>query len=869
MQRNMNVSRWLATLGLIVSLGARADGPLHVPSPDWRGQVVYFAMTDRFDDGDPANNDQGAGEYDPGDARKYSGGDLAGLRRRLDYIQGLGATALWITPPVASQWWDPKVGYGGYHGYWAEDFVTVDAHLGTLDDYRKLSRALHARGMHLVQDIVVNHTGNFFGWPDRFDAARPWRHVQRNRGSRPHAAPTRPPFDRNDVRKATDRDASIYHWTPAIRDFGDPRQRMDWQLADLDDLDTENPVVQAALRDSYAFWIREAGVDAFRVDTAFYVPADFFEDFMHGTDPRSPGMRAVARGTGRTDFLAFGEGFGIDRAGEEHEARRIETYARGPDGRARLGGMLNFPLYGSTLDVFARGRAPAALGQRIESMMAVHADPWRMPSFVDNHDVDRFLAGGSEAALRQALLMIMTLPGIPVVYYGTEQGFTTQRASMFAGGHGSGGRDHFDADAPLYRHIAAVAALRKAHRAFTHGTPRVVAAEPAGAGVLAYAMRDATTTALVAFNTADRASLLAIDSGFAPGTRLQPLYAIDGAAPVVVIDGNGRLVLPLAARAGMAWIAAEPDGGAAPAVATAPATIGIDALPASPLRADFVVHGYAHGVDDLTVVVDGDLANARRVAVGGDGRWQARIDTAGLVDATREHRVVAWSSKAAAASTPRAFRVEREWTTVVDLADERGDDHGPRGRYRAPTADGWRTQRPLDIEHIRVSTSGGALRIVLGMGNVVDRWSAPNGFDHVTFTAYLELPGQAGGSRVMPLQNAELPDGMRWHRRLRVGGWSSALFTAEAASATAEGTATAPAAEVAVDRDRRTITLTLSPAALGDVADLHGARLYVTTWDYDGAYRALARKPAPFVFGGGDGRRDPLVMDASAVIRLP
>ncbi|MBN8481416.1 MAG: hypothetical protein J0L88_07505, partial [Xanthomonadales bacterium] len=534
-----------------------------MPSPDWRGQIIYFAMTDRFDDGDPANNDQGAGEYDPRDERKYSGGDLAGLRRRLDYIEGLGATALWITPPVANQWWDPQAGFSGYHGYWAENFVEVDAHLGTLDDVRRLSRALHARGMHLVQDIVVNHTGNFFGWPDRFDAAKPWRHVRRNRASRPHAAPTQAPFDRNDVRDVADRAASIYHWTPAIRDFADTRQLFDWQLADLDDLDTESPVVQAALRDSYAFWIREAGVDAFRVDTAFYVPPGFFDDFLHGTDARSPGILAAARTTGRSEFLAFGEGFGIDRAFDDTEARRIETYARSPDGRPRLGGMLNFPLYGSTLEVFARGRAPAVLADRITRMMAVHADPWRMPSFIDNHDVDRFLAGGSEAALRQALLMIMTLPGIPVIYYGTEQGFTAQRASMFAGGYGSGGRDRFDTAAPLYRTTASMAALRKAHRVFTHGTPRVLDAEPASAGVLAYTLHDGAETALVAFNTAEHASLLAIDSGLAPGTRLQALYAIDGKAPARVVAADGRLVLPLAARAGMAWIAAAPARDAA------------------------------------------------------------------------------------------------------------------------------------------------------------------------------------------------------------------------------------------------------------------------------------------------------------------
>lgn len=85
-----------------VALATANAGPnlkLHVPSPDWRDQIMYFLMTDRFEDGNPRNNDQGAGEFNPHKESHYSGGDLAGIRKRLDYIQGLGATSVWITPP--------------------------------------------------------------------------------------------------------------------------------------------------------------------------------------------------------------------------------------------------------------------------------------------------------------------------------------------------------------------------------------------------------------------------------------------------------------------------------------------------------------------------------------------------------------------------------------------------------------------------------------------------------------------------------------------------------------------------------------------------------------------------------------------------
>ncbi|MFN7783678.1 MAG: alpha-amylase family glycosyl hydrolase, partial [Lysobacterales bacterium] len=374
---------------------------------DWRDEILYFALIDRFDDGDPTNNDQGAGEYDPSDSRRYSGGDLGGLTRRLDYIRGLGATALWITPPVRHQWWDAAVGYGGYHGYWAQHFMEVDPHFGTLDDYRALAKGLHGRDMRLVQDIVVNHVGNYFRYPPgeaKPDLAADW---SANAGAAPTARPTQWPFDQNDAREVQQRGLDIYHWTPPIQDYSDPVQLLEWQMADLDDLNTENPLVRRALRQSYGHWIREVGVDGFRVDTAFYVPPAYFRDFLFAEDPAAPGVIEVAQRAGKPDFLLFGEGFGIDRAFEDAQARRIESYVRDAAGPL-LPAMINFPLYGTSLDVFARGRPPAELKHRIESVLAVHADPHRMPSFVDNHDVDRFLAGGSEAGLKQALLALMT-----------------------------------------------------------------------------------------------------------------------------------------------------------------------------------------------------------------------------------------------------------------------------------------------------------------------------------------------------------------------------------------------------------------------------------------------------------------------------
>ena len=154
------------------------------------------------------------------------------------------------------------------------------------------------------------------------------------------------------------------------------------------------------------------------------------------------------------------------------------------------------------------------------------------------------------------------------------------------------------------------------------------------------------------------------------------------------------------------------------------------------------------------------------------------------------------------------------------------------------------------------------------MPAICTTWNPPNGFDHVAFTVYFGLPGRSDGARVLPLQNAELPQGLRWQYRLRVHGWSNALFAADGATATNEGRSVTPAADIRVDRADGTVELRLPAAALGNLDDLSGVRVYVTTWDYDGGYRPLQAEAGPAQFGGGLADA-PRVLDDTPVIRLP
>ena len=872
--------------GMLSSAHAAGNLKLHVPSPDWRDQIIYFLMTDRFEDGNPQNNDQGSGEFNPQKESHYSGGDLAGVRNRLGYIQGLGATAVWITPPVANQWWNGE--YGGYHGYWAADFKRLDAHVGSLKDYQQLSDALHRKGMYLVQDIVLNHTGDFFRYKN-WQPQNPAQGFEFKPKSVPMQAPTQAPFHLNDARNPAHRAAAIYHWTPDVSNYNDRQQELNFQMSGLDDLNSENPVVRRALRDSYGHWIRKVGVDAFRLDTAFFVPPDAVQDFLYAKDAKHPGMRIVAQQTGRKDFMTFGEGFAIDKAGETKAMAKIETYVRDAQGQAVMQGMLNFPLYGSVGDVMARGGPTHALGERIHQMMRVHSDPHRMPSFIDNHDVDRFLKGGSDIALRQSLALIMTLPGIPTLYYGTEQGFKEQRAAMFAAGYGAGGKDHFDTQSPLYLFTQSLTQLRKQHRVFSRGVPTVLRDDAAGAGVLAYRMDHAGQSAWVIFNTAEHEVLLDnldLMQGLPAQQRpraLTGVWGVEGAQfkrpPEVSVNvttgAAGLFNLALAPRSTLIWIGRDQASAAAEMTAALP-KLKLPADMPTHVTGDFDLAGAwplpASSDLECLWVVNGDLKNAQMIqpitnaklpTSAGATQWHLRVDTSRWSDATAQRVVLlarhAQSKAVVAVSESMPLHLKKEWQLVASVEDPVGDDRGPQGRYVYPQ-DPTYVPGTFDIEKLEVWTAGKSLRLKLKMGAINRSWNPANGFDHVAFTVLIGKPDASNSLRVMPFQQDSLPADSHWHYRLRVHGWSNALFTSQGAHAAAEGRALPEGARIQVDPDARTVQFDLPASLLADVASLKGLKLSVNTWDYDNGYRKLSPQGGGSEVGGGNADQ-PLWMD--------
>ena len=846
---------------------------LHVPSPDWREQVIYFVFTDRFADGDPTNNDQGAGEYDPSTTSHYSGGDLQGIIDRLDYIQGLGATAVWITPPVANLWWDPLSQFGGFHGYWARDFTAVDEHQGTLATYQALSDALHKRGMYLIQDIVTNHTGNFFTWSGAYDPAQPETNFVRNLDAKPGFAPTQPPFDHNDLGNSADVAAGIYHWTPAIADYTDPVQEKTWQTSDLDDLATENPVVRKALRESYGGWIEKVGVDGFRIDTAKFVEQDFWNDFLHGTDPTAPGMHAVAAATGRDNFLAFGEVFQASEPMDDAGDRIVTSYL-GTVAKPGLDAVLGFPLYEELSRVIGGGQPTRHLAYRlgVTSDESLYRNPYITPNFLDNHDVQRFLAASSEGAFEQALLVLFTVPGIPVVFQGTEQAFSETRASLFAAGWMSGGVDHFDTGSSQYALVKALSLMRRGHPALTQGKLEVLADNPAGPGVLAFErVLAGGKTALVLLNTAEEDVLVAgLASGLPAGTQLTVLTSLRAGDPVHV-GRAGEVTTVLPARASLVLEATE----TVVAVLEASVTLTVDtAIDGETFTEDVVITGkVTPTTTKLQLVVDGYIGRAPLVTPAADGSWSANLAVLLMPYGDNEHTLVVYAPDAKEASATMAFRTSTSFDgEIITVADPLGDDVGPAGTYVYPQDTTFVNARSMDIEKLVIEAGPATLRLRFTMGEQSTVWNPSNGFDHTCFNVYFDVPGLAGLT-LLPKIQATIPaaaDGFAWDFTHFAYGWGNSLHKTQGASTSEMGGPVPGRPSIVVDAASQTIIFEYQASTFG-LQSWAGVKVYATTWDFDGIdarYRPLSPAGGQWLMGGG-AETDPYIMDSVGPVTLP
>ncbi|MEL7739642.1 alpha-amylase family glycosyl hydrolase [Citromicrobium bathyomarinum] len=555
-------------------------------------EVIYFVLPDRFANGDTANDTGGypadrlQSGYDPTHRGFYHGGDLKGLTEKLDYIQGLGVTAIWFAPifknkPVQGPAGDESA---GYHGYWVTDFTSVDPHLGTNAEFKAFVDAAHARGMKVYMDIITNHTADVIQYAGG-------DYAYRSKADYPYSTLGGPEGERINPGFAGDDDPSPENWakltdprfayTPVVpeaeRDIkvpawlNDPiyyhnRGNSEWwgesavygDFAGLDDLATEHPRVLAGMIDIFGSWIDRFGIDGFRIDTVKHVNPEFWQAFV-------PAMQARAEAKGIADFLIFGEVY-VDGA----RPGPLAAYTH----RDALPAVLDFTFQSAVRDVVADNASPEVLVQMLEGDVLYAGGEeaaLRLPTFLGNHDMGRFSmfvkagnpdAGQSELLARTMLghAMLLTLRGIPTVYYGDEQGFISDgndqqaREDMFAsrvadyndndllGTQATTADANYAADHPLYRMIARLSALRKATPALRRGLTEIGTfdREP---GLLSLIRRDPESgqAVLLVFNTSGQAITRNVEIDMKETT----LKTLDGTCPAQpTAPGSARFTLP-------------------------------------------------------------------------------------------------------------------------------------------------------------------------------------------------------------------------------------------------------------------------------------------------------------------------------------
>ncbi len=609
-----------AALALLFSFACTDTGPIgddwKITSnvEDWRDEIIYQLMVDRFANGD-VSNDYNVHVSSPGD---YHGGDWQGVIEKLDYLEELGVTALWISPVVKNV--EEDAGFASYHGYWTQDFTSVNPHFGDLAKLREMVNACHERGIKVILDIVANHIGQLFyydingnGSPDdtlygsgtrgplsrtsEWDPDFDERGIQgTNSGGEYGPSPIEfiymPEINRTAPMPAEFQNEDWYNRKGRVTVWGREvdacQQAGHWDSDDcadgswwydcqpcreyvrlqeikgdfpggLKDLNTALPEVQEALTEAFKYWIEAADLDGFRIDTVKHVEHEFWQYFCAE-------VRTFAKSIGKENFFMFGEAFdGIDEL--------IGSFTF--DGE--MDSVFYFSQKFQVMDGVFKYNAPT---KNIESIMEARkinysdtpnengpvdadgkglAPQQLLVNFIDNHDVARFMYENDDiSSLHAALFFMFTTDGMPCLYYGTEQ--------EFFGGNDPANREdlwtsEFATDGVTFRHIAELAAMRKEVAALRRGDLSILwSSERTGdeqdAGIFAFMREYKGEKALVVINANPaKASETAFDgavmqSGLPAGTVLKNVWNDEDNNDTFTVANDGTLTVSVPARGG-------------------------------------------------------------------------------------------------------------------------------------------------------------------------------------------------------------------------------------------------------------------------------------------------------------------------------
>lgn len=376
-------------------LKARSGEPIETFGPE---DVMYLLMPDRFINANPAlNHVEGMVESDVdlkarNDMGRH-GGDLAGIASALDYLQELGVTALWPTPVQVNN------GRGSYHGYAITDYYQIDPRLGSNEEYRQLVKKCHEHGIKMVMDLVFNHCGsNNFLFTDL--PQRDWFNFNSE-------------FVQSNYRTASVGDPHASHYDRKLTTDG-------WFVKSMPDFNQRNPLVRDYLIQCSIWWVEHARINGIRQDTYPYADREMMRDWCLALDKEYPGFNIVGE-------TWINHGPGVSYWQKDSPISDFNT---------ELKTVMDFPLMTALCQAASEETDDWEHGlARIYNYIScdrVYADPNYLLTFLDNHDTDRFQKNADEAADRwryeQSLLMLLTLRGIPQLYYGDELGMWANKS---------------------------------------------------------------------------------------------------------------------------------------------------------------------------------------------------------------------------------------------------------------------------------------------------------------------------------------------------------------------------------------------------------------------------------------------------------
>ena len=467
---------------------------------DWDEAVVYFMMTDRFFDGNESNNTaSGADTYgdNPG---LYHGGDFAGVTAKLDYLQDLGVNTIWITPIVenikgvaVTDEGSKDVPYNAaYHGYWASDFTKLNPTLGTTGEFETMISEAHKRGMRIMVDIVVNHAG--YGTESTFADM---------------------------LRDKSVSEGDIKSWQSGLPDFA-----------------TENADVRAKLVEWQTAWMKDYGVDYFRVDTVKHVDSTTWAALKNSTTEVNP------------SFKMIGEYFGAGYASNGSSL-----------GTGQMDADLDFD-FNDQATSFVSGNI-SSVEKFLSARNSALNNTYMTGQFLSSHDEDGFKAAlmngkkytedeATSAALVAATLQL-TAKGIPVIYYGEEVGLSGLNNYPYQTNRYDMDFSKATKDNVTYQHYKNLLSIRNAYTdVFARGSRTVVASsDEEGYDVVSRSYGG--TTLYVGMNINDTAKEVKVPVSLAAGTEVKDLYS--GATYTVGSDKTVAVTIPAAKDGGTVILA--------------------------------------------------------------------------------------------------------------------------------------------------------------------------------------------------------------------------------------------------------------------------------------------------------------------------